>query len=113
MLVQPLEAMGKFSRHCASCHASEDEKKLMKCARCQMKWYCSRECQKAHWKKGHKLYCVQVRGLFEVVFAFLQLIAFLRLIAGTFAGRFVARAGIPGNRHVSLSPRQARRRRRA
>ena len=109
--MQPLEATGKFSRHCASCHASEDETKLMKCARCQMKWYCSRECQKAHWKKGHKLYCVQVRGCFEVVFVFMQLIAFIRLIAGRVAGRFVARAGKPRNRRVSLSRRQARRRR--
>ena len=61
MSPQPLEATGKFLRHCASCHASEEDAKLMKCARCQMKWYCSRDCQKAHWKLGHKLYCVQAR----------------------------------------------------
>ncbi|TRM58723.1 hypothetical protein BD626DRAFT_178644 [Schizophyllum amplum] len=29
---------------------------LRKCARCQLAWYCSRECQKAHWK-DHKKTC--------------------------------------------------------
>ena len=59
--MQPVEATGVFSRQCASCHASDQQAKLMKCALRQMKWYCSRACQKAHWKLGHKLYCVQVR----------------------------------------------------
>ena len=27
-----------------------------KCSRCQLEWYCSRECQVASWK-GHKLVC--------------------------------------------------------
>jgi hypothetical protein len=32
---------------------------LMKCARCGLVEYCSRECQKQHWKTGgHKLHCV-------------------------------------------------------
>ncbi|CAL8471221.1 g10763 [Coccomyxa elongata] len=31
----------------------------MKCAGCEMKWYCSKKCQKEHWKLGHKLYCEQ------------------------------------------------------
>ena len=28
------------------------DNKLMKWARCQMKWYCSKACQVAHWKQG-------------------------------------------------------------
>ena len=59
--LQPLEATGRFVRYCASCHASEEQKELMVCGRCQMKWYCSRKCQKAHWRTGHKAYCAQAR----------------------------------------------------
>ncbi|CAK0742759.1 hypothetical protein CVIRNUC_001419 [Coccomyxa viridis] len=49
-------------RLCASCGESELHRKLMKCASCQMKWYCSKACQVAHWKQGHKLYCKQEPG---------------------------------------------------
>jgi hypothetical protein len=31
--------------------------KLMTCTRCKMAFYCSAECQKAQWKKGHKAAC--------------------------------------------------------
>jgi len=30
---------------------------LRKCARCKVARYCSKECQKAHWKSGHKSVC--------------------------------------------------------
>jgi len=32
---------------------------LKKCARCQKARYCGAECQKAHWKAGHKKECVR------------------------------------------------------
>ena len=33
--------------------------RLSVCSRCRTVWYCSRECQKAHWKHGgHKDVCV-------------------------------------------------------
>ena len=28
------------------------------CARCQITYYCSKDCQKRHWKEGHKQNCV-------------------------------------------------------
>lgn len=36
----------------------------MKCARCEIARYCSRECQKKHWKAGHKQECVKAEEKF-------------------------------------------------
>ena len=32
--------------------------KLSACARCGLVVYCSRDCQRAHWKANHKQYCI-------------------------------------------------------
>lgn len=47
---------------CAHCRKREPEnatreQKLLKCSRCQDTLYCSRECQVADWKRGHKVKC--------------------------------------------------------
>ena len=41
---------------CANCGVSD--KPLLACARCVLVHYCSRECQKEHWKNDHKQRCV-------------------------------------------------------
>ena len=33
-----------------------------RCERCQRAWYCSAECQKAHWRNGHKQECRAAAG---------------------------------------------------
>jgi len=43
---------------CAGCQKTTDRKRLMKCSRCRLAAYCSKECQKAHWPK-HKVFCVK------------------------------------------------------
>jgi hypothetical protein len=40
---------------CASCGAGG---KLMTCSLCKKVWYCSRDCQRKHWKASHKRECV-------------------------------------------------------
>ena len=51
---------------CTHCGASaadlaRDDRKLRRCSRCQRVRYCGRECQRAHWRAGHKAEC-QARG---------------------------------------------------
>jgi hypothetical protein len=46
--------------HCDCCGKSRQElglATLMICTRCKMACYCSKECQKAQWKAGHKQAC--------------------------------------------------------
>jgi hypothetical protein len=45
----------KPSRPCAQC--GELFPKLKQCSRCKAVAYCSRDCQLAHWKAGHKQAC--------------------------------------------------------
>ncbi len=40
---------------CFSCQEESDS--LLLCASCQQAKYCSKECQKKHWKKQHKMEC--------------------------------------------------------
>jgi hypothetical protein len=42
---------------CAQCQKSSTDQKLLKCSRCQNCYYCSKECQKIHWKL-HKQICL-------------------------------------------------------
>ena len=40
------------------CHSDDcDNNATMACSRCQKARYCSRACQKTHWKKAHKSQC--------------------------------------------------------
>ena len=48
-------------RSCNMCEKTEAAlgKKLSACASCGRAWYCSRECQKSHWK-SHKTVCKNI-----------------------------------------------------
>jgi hypothetical protein len=57
--------MGKASANltegemCANCYVLENtlDERLLKCGQCRLIKYCSRECQREHWKKAHKKQC--------------------------------------------------------
>jgi TPR repeat protein len=44
--------------HCEHCVKPCD--RIMKCSRCRGAGYCSKECQKVHWKLGHKIDCTAI-----------------------------------------------------
>jgi hypothetical protein len=47
---------------CGFCESVEDsEHKLQACSRCRLVAYCSKACQVAHWKNGHKQACIAVQ----------------------------------------------------
>jgi hypothetical protein len=55
--------MGTSRRCCNHCDKSEVKWEGHKlCARCKNACYCSKECQKAHWKAGHKKECIDMYG---------------------------------------------------
>ena len=62
----PTAAAPPSPDRCTHCGASaadlaRDDRKLRRCSRCQRVRYCGRECQRAHWRAGHKAEC-QARG---------------------------------------------------
>ena len=45
-----------FFKYCAMCHNFEDNESYLYCSSCRRVCYCSRVCQKKHWR-DHKLSC--------------------------------------------------------
>jgi TPR repeat protein len=53
-----------FAKVCAWCRDSpSDTVTVRKCVQCQAFGYCSKKCQLAHWKNGHKVDCNRVKEL--------------------------------------------------
>jgi hypothetical protein len=50
---------GNLTRQCAFCgvDGTTNGLKLKPCSRCKIPFYCGVECQRAHWKEGHKAIC--------------------------------------------------------
>ena len=47
-------------QHCAKCNKVEPGLgEFKRCIQCKMIVYCGRDCQKKHWKAGHKKVCVK------------------------------------------------------
>ena len=42
---------------CWYCNSEDLRVELKKCSQCKMSQYCSKECQVADWKRGHKKEC--------------------------------------------------------
>jgi len=38
-------------------------KRLLKCSRCRVAWYCGKECQTKHWKSVHREECSDSLGV--------------------------------------------------
>ena len=48
------------AKECANCLArsGQNSATLLTCTRCKASTYCGKACQTAHWKAGHKKFCV-------------------------------------------------------
>ena len=53
--------IGRFQDGCRNCRKFLRASQLNACARCRLALYCSRSCQREHWKKEHKGECLQMR----------------------------------------------------
>jgi len=51
-------ANGNVCGNCLVPENSSENLKLSACSRCGLVAYCSKDCQRAHWKASHKQYCV-------------------------------------------------------
>jgi len=49
---------GKVCSNCSALERNESALKLSACSRCGLVFYCSKECQRAHWKANHKHHCI-------------------------------------------------------
>ncbi len=60
---RPVSVVGAVLDHiqCMFCFVSMSP--LMQCSRCKGAYYCSRECQKKHWKIVHKKVCQQLKDV--------------------------------------------------
>ncbi|KAF2817306.1 uncharacterized protein BDZ99DRAFT_493150 [Mytilinidion resinicola] len=58
-MVNVLPAGTTSGRRCSACNSNEAylEKALAACAACKTVSYCSKECQKIDWRRGHKKQC--------------------------------------------------------
>jgi hypothetical protein len=46
---------------CGGCNITQGEVKFQVCAACKKVYYCSKSCQRNHWKGGHKSQCAKLR----------------------------------------------------
>jgi hypothetical protein len=58
VIMEQLDSAGRLPRNCESCHKQDAHgRRHLLCNQCKQVSYCSRVCQKAHWKKSHKALC--------------------------------------------------------
>lgn len=48
----------KLSKYCSCCKKEGD---VRACVRCRASWYCGKECQRKHWRDGHKSDCFELK----------------------------------------------------
>uniref|UniRef100_K1R9X6 Uncharacterized protein n=1 Tax=Magallana gigas TaxID=29159 RepID=K1R9X6_MAGGI len=54
--IKQVLSMGENRRNvCSFC--GEESPDLLKCSRCKEMYYCSRDCQRGHWREGHREDC--------------------------------------------------------
>lgn len=54
-------------KKCQGCHQTGAEKRRFKCGQCRVPAYCSKECQRVHWKQLHKQQCKSLIDTHKIV----------------------------------------------
>ncbi|XP_015768891.1 PREDICTED: uncharacterized protein LOC107347468 [Acropora digitifera] len=62
----PREVDGRIYKGCTFCRRSKDEvQRLLKCSKCHIATYCSKECQSKHWP-SHRALCRALKGHYSI-----------------------------------------------
>ena len=62
----PREVVGRIYNGCTFCRRSKDEvQRLLKCPKCHIATYCSKECQSKHWP-SHRALCRALKGRYSI-----------------------------------------------
>ena len=64
--VSRLDAHLLSGGECDHCDKNTGSSNLKRCAGCKIAFYCSKECQKAAWKSGHKADCNSIQARNEL-----------------------------------------------
>ena len=66
-IMQHAEALARWcAKSWDTLTARKLQEKFRTCSRCDMTRYCSKECQRADWKAGHKSLCKQLTAEYEL-----------------------------------------------
>ena len=84
---------------CAGCGKHYERTALKRCSKCLGVAYCSRECQVAHWKGGHKQHCQEIAAAMEAIKAGQPVVE-----AASAAAAAATAAGAPGTEVLHVDP---------
>eukprot|EP01084_Bolivina_argentea_P088623 160005_1 len=60
------QGLREMSLNCYLCGKEwKKNGKLKMCRKCRMVYYCSKKCQKIHWKQKHRYNCRQFSGIYQ------------------------------------------------
>mmetsp|Transcript_6781 Transcript_6781/g.13979 ORF Transcript_6781/g.13979 Transcript_6781/m.13979 type:complete len:256 (-) Transcript_6781:100-867(-) len=63
LLMEFEKRLGDPTAKCDACGKCAFGRKRLRCSRCKGAFYCSQECQKVDWKKGHKRVCKPIDSM--------------------------------------------------
>ena len=98
----PREVVARIYSGCTFCHRSKDEvQRLLKCPKCHIATYCSKECQSKHWP-SHRALCRALKGRYSITVEMVSTNKPGTLNIRTFGGHLKGIGTGPKPKHNSL-----------